>query len=437
MTALEVTPVLHPLQPVAACLEVMADALDRVPDGPIPSADTEVLEVVVVEAAKIERQLGELRLRLARAAETGRAEETDASSGADAWLARLTGSTAGGHAWWSVAGADAGGALPRRPRGLRRWRSGRGARAHHRADGRADSAQFVPDADRNEAVRALVAQTVEQQLNTKTLRRRARRMLDIVSRAAADQHEADLLQQEERHARNETWMDLQDNGDGTWSGRFVIPELQAQLLDTYLQHLRAPAADVPQPGRRVGRRPAPSPTSTDNFTGLSWHENMGQALLELCEHLPTDGLASHGRVGATVVIHLDHERLLDGLAAAHVDSGTDISVGEARRLACGAGIIPAVYGGASLPLDVGRESRLHRKAHRIALSAIHDTCATEGCQRPFAWCEIHHPHAWADGGRTDLDNGLPLCGWHHRRAHDTRYDLRFLASGEVRFRRRR
>ena len=284
-------------------------------------------------------------------------------------------------------------------------------------------------------MRALVAQTVEQQLNTKTLRRRARRMLDIVSRAAADQHEADLLQEEENHARNETWMDLQDNGDGTWSGRFVIPELQAQLLDTYLQHLRAPR----RMSRNLAGESVVDRTVADfspNFTGLSWHENMGQALLELCEHLPTEGLASHGRVGATVVIHLDHERLLDGLAAAHVDSGTDISVGEARRLACGAGIIPAVYGGGSLPLDVGRESRLHRKAHRIALSAIYDTCATEGCQRPFAWCEIHHPHAWADGGRTDLDNGLPLCGWHHRRAHDKRYDLRFLASGEVRFRRR-
>ena len=177
--------------------------------------------------------------------------------------------------------------------------------------------------------------------------------------------------------------------------------------------------------------------ATGNFHGLSWTESMGQALIELCEHLPTDGLAQHGRVGATVVIHLDHERLLDGLAAAHLDSGGELSVGEARRLACGAGIIPAVYGGASMPLDQGRESRLHTKAQRVALSAVHDTCATEGCERPFAWCEIHHPEAWAHGGRTDLANGLPLCGWHHRRAHDDRYDLRSLPSGEVRFRRRR
>jgi hypothetical protein len=158
--------------------------------------------------------------------------------------------------------------------------------------------------------------------------------------------------------------------------------------------------------------------------------------VELCEHLPTDGLAQHGRVGATIAVHLDHDRLLDGLGAARLDSGGEISAGEARRLACGAGIVPVVYGGVSIPLDLGRETRLHSKAQRLALSGLHDTCAAEGCERPFAWTEIHHREPWAQGGRTDLDNALPLCGWHHRRAHDTRYDLRRLTSGEVRFRRR-
>ena len=72
-----------------------------------------------------------------------------------------------------------------------------------------------------------------------------------------------------------------------------------------------------------------------------------------------------------------------------------------------------------MPLDLGRERRLHTKAQRIALSGIHDTCAAEGCERPFAWTEIHHPESWARGGRTDLDNALPLCGWHRRRAHES------------------
>jgi hypothetical protein len=89
MTALEAPPELHPLHGVATCVE----ALDQAPAGPIPSADPEVLEVIVVEAVRVERQLRELRLRLARAAELSRAAEADASTGADAWLARLTGTT--------------------------------------------------------------------------------------------------------------------------------------------------------------------------------------------------------------------------------------------------------------------------------------------------------------------------------------------------------
>ncbi|MGZ6804517.1 MAG: HNH endonuclease signature motif containing protein, partial [Nocardioidaceae bacterium] len=79
---------------------------------------------------------------------------------------------------------------------------------------------------------------------------------------------------------------------------------------------------------------------------------------------------------------------------------------------------------------------LHTVAMRRSLSHRHETCAAEGCERPFAWCDIHHPHAWSAGGVTSVDNGLPLCGHHHRRAHDRAYTMRTLPSGEVRFRRR-
>ena len=139
---------------------------------------------------------------------------------------------------------------------------------------------------------------------------------------------------------------------------------------------------------------------------------------------------------ATLLVNIDLAHLLNGLASARLDTGARISAGEARRLACGAGIVPAVLGGESQPLDLGRERRLHTKAQRRALSIRYDSCATEGCERPFAWTEVHHPHPWSHGGETNLDNGLPLCGFHHRRAHDVKFTMRRLPSGEVRFRRR-
>ncbi|WP_406832976.1 HNH endonuclease signature motif containing protein [Pedococcus sp. KACC 23699] len=41
--------------------------------------------------------------------------------------------------------------------------------------------------------------------------------------------------------------------------------------------------------------------------------------------------------------------------------------------------------------------------------------------RPYAWSELHHEDPWSQGGRTDLAKAVPLCGHHHRRAHDPRY----------------
>ncbi len=74
---------------------------------------------------------------------------------------------------------------------------------------------------------------------------------------------------------------------------------------------------------------------------------------------------------------MTHESLLEGLRAAGLCDGTRISAGEARRLACGAGIIPVVLGGASEPLDVGRQRRFHTKAQRIAMGIRDGGCTTD------------------------------------------------------------
>ena len=135
-----------------------------------------------------------------------------------------------------------------------------------------------------------------------------------------------------------------------------------------------------------------------------------------------------------MIVKIGVDRLRDGLASAGIDTGVSIAASEARRLACNAGLVPAVLNGRSEVLDLGRSRRLHSEPQRRALSLHYDTCAAEGCERPFAWCEIHHVDPWSEGGRTDLAKGVPLCGHHHRRAHDRRYSMRTLSSGEVRFR---
>ena len=72
------------------------------------------------------------------------------------------------------------------------------------------------------------------------LRRAARRLLDPLSKELADQHEDSLLVEQERRAEAETWFVLGDNGDGTWTGKFVIPDLHGHLLKTALETLFSP-----------------------------------------------------------------------------------------------------------------------------------------------------------------------------------------------------
>jgi hypothetical protein len=141
-------------------------------------------------------------------------------------------------------------------------------------------------------------------------------------------------------------------------------------------------------------------------------------------------------VAATLVVQLD-KGVLDGvLRAAGLDTGGRISAGEARRLACGAGLIPAVLDGASHALDLGRSKRLFSEAQRVACGLTHATCAAYGCERPYAWCELHHRRSWSSGGPTELADAVPLCWFHHCRMHDPALGHRYRPDGSVTFHRR-
>ncbi len=118
-------------------------------------------------------------------------------------------------------------------------------------------------------------------------------------------------------------------------------------------------------------------------------------------------------------------------------TGDLITAAQARRLACTAKILPAVLGGDSIPLDLGRARRLFSPAQRKALLIRDTTCRAEGCEVPGTWCDAHHTDPWSTGGPTDLTNGVLLCNHHHHRAHDNTYRNDRLPNGDLRFHRRR
>jgi hypothetical protein len=68
-------------------------------------------------------------------------------------------------------------------------------------------------------------------------------------------------------------------------------------------------------------------------------------------------------------------------------------------------------------LDLGRTTRLANRAQRRALRGLYATCGIPGCSVHFDRCKLHHVIWWSLGGRTDLDNLLPVCSVHHAKIH--------------------
>lgn len=153
------------------------------------------------------------------------------------------------------------------------------------------------------------------------------------------------------------------------------------------------------------------------------------ALVERLTHRTADDDCSLGP-RAEVIVHVDLDILtksIDGRHSTHgtcrTNLGVDLPVETVRRLACEADIIPVVLDGRSVPIDVGRSKRLATANQRRALEATHPTCAIPDCDVPFHRCQIHHIDYWENGGRTDLDNQVPLCTRHHHAAHEGGWTL--------------
>ncbi len=143
--------------------------------------------------------------------------------------------------------------------------------------------------------------------------------------------------------------------------------------------------------------------------------------------LTTGARSTQRRNRAAVVVLIGLEKMVDDLHELGVheySDGTPAPVETIRRHACDADIFPVVLGGDGVPLDVGRAARLATPEQRVALRSMYRTCGVGGCERSFDDCEIHHLIEWEElHGETDLDNLLPVCSYHHHRAHEGRWRL--------------
>jgi hypothetical protein len=107
-------------------------------------------------------------------------------------------------------------------------------------------------------------------------------------------------------------------------------------------------------------------------------------------------------------------------ARCHVEDGPAISVTTAQMIACSSSWSWMLHDSAGKLLDLGRRRRRPNAALRRA-ARERDTCRCRfpGCESRRV--DLHHIRYWSNGGRTELDNLVSLCKYHHLLVHDRGY----------------
>ncbi len=441
---------LHPQHPVLACTQTIDEALDSALD---PVAGSNPLDLscdqkreALVGLARAKSRITALELSVL--AVSGDIAEAEAARDAGPWVAAATRQDQGqvhrrvklaqalDTRWGHVGAALAAGAvnLEQAEVIVAAWeRLTEPLPPDPVSPERGATPRHLPPEVLQEAERSLVA--AAGVMTPRELKGVGEKILEMVAPTIAEQDELRRLEREEARSSAATRFSMTKRGDGSTDIKGRIPDAAAARLRTYLQSITAPRHDANTTGKAEKRTPSRFLDSTGKR--LPSDRVLGEALVLLLDAMDPDRMPIQAGAATKVIVTIALDQLLAERGMATLGDGTKITAGAARRMACQAGILPAVLDGKSQVLDYGREKRLFTAAQREAMSLTHRQCQEENCTVPATWCEAHHKQPWALGGTTNLKDGALLCPWHHQRIHDTHYRHQYLPNGNIRFTRRR
>ena len=138
------------------------------------------------------------------------------------------------------------------------------------------------------------------------------------------------------------------------------------------------------------------------------------ALVEICQR-SLAGVASPGRRDSfRVYVHLDAE-------GGWLNGAPRLPRHLVQKLTC-EGTLQALWERAGVPVSVGRALRIVPDRTRRLVLDRDRGCRFPGCVAT-AHLEVHHVVHWAHGGRTDLDNLVSLCPFHHDAHHGGEFGI--------------
>lgn len=262
--------------------------------------------------------------------------------------------------------------------------------------------------------------------------------LEILLRGVRDAEarlDADGVEPREEQLRAERSLTIRQDGTGMVHLHARLDPVNAAPVKAAIEALVSDTLRRRERGPRGGSVVGATTTGTDpdgDAPVIDDHRTIPQlqadALADLARHALGCEQTLTPLAKTTVVVRVDLDTLVTGLGHARID-GIDqpISAASARCLSADAELIPAVLGGASLPLDLGRAARLFTRAQRLALGERDGGCAA--CGQNIGYVQAHHIDWWErDTGPTDLANGVLLCSHCHHTVHRDGWTIRATAN---------
>jgi hypothetical protein len=135
---------------------------------------------------------------------------------------------------------------------------------------------------------------------------------------------------------------------------------------------------------------------------------------------------------ATVIVHARLEGLVTNTGGCEIEDGGVVHPQSVRRLLCNARVQTVVEDAGGNVVGVGR---MHREPSAWMTRQVRyrdRECRFPNCgARRFT--QAHHVKFWSHGGRTELQNLLLICSFHHRLVHEHGWRVKRARDGTVRW----
>jgi hypothetical protein len=135
---------------------------------------------------------------------------------------------------------------------------------------------------------------------------------------------------------------------------------------------------------------------------------------------------------ATVVVHTRMGDRSGGSTGAAIENGGIVDPTIVERLLCDARVQVVAEDAAGRTIGIGRIRRIVPGWLARQVRYRDKGCRFSGCGTT-AFTEAHHVVFWRNGGRTDLDNLVLICSFHHKLVHEYGWRIEGDAEGELRW----